>query len=89
MFLSSATTREYTGDSENPFRVTFYKFFPEGRLLTRREYADCRPPELDELRGDVSANWEAVPAFGHYEGVTRLDRGGMIPGLPRSMPSGP
>jgi hypothetical protein len=78
MFLGSATRREYRKDSENPFCVTFLKFFPDGRVLSHREYNGQRTTEVVETVGDLSDHWEPVPSFGGYDGVRRIPRGGAI-----------
>jgi hypothetical protein len=73
LFLFAAATREYSDDSENPSLVTFYRFSPDGRILIRREYSDGRAETAQTVK-DVSGNWEPVPSFGDYEGVTRVER---------------
>jgi hypothetical protein len=73
MFLSAATTREFGGNSGNPSLLAIYRFFPDSRVLMRREYSDGHAEDAKSFT-DVSGNWEAMPSFGKYDSLIRVER---------------
>jgi len=74
MFLTMATHREYVGDSDDVCGATLYYFKPNGEVITEvANLLDNTTKEAKQIL-DVSRNWEPVPAFGSYEGITRKER---------------
>lgn len=81
MFLGGATYLEFEGDSDDRSRrTTIFKFSQAGEM-DLLEYFDGQQREGRQTGVDVSVNWEPLPSFGDYRGVTKLERdaGGMTP----------
>ena len=75
LFLTMAVAREFAGESEQVAQGTVYTFSPAGAVAIRREiFAPSHQVEIAESAHDVSGNWEALPAFGEYSRLLRVER---------------
>jgi hypothetical protein len=74
LFLSISIYREYADASDEPAKVTTFKFRPDGAMEIY--VVDPKASMEQEKTGtvDVSPNWEAYPDFGQYSNIRRLDR---------------
>ena len=73
-FLKSIVRREFDDETDKAAFGTSYDYFFDGRCEIIHE--DLRTGERLEGRHvfDVSAHWEALPAFGQYDAFLQYDR---------------
>jgi len=74
LFLSVSTFREYADASDDPVKVTTFKFQPDGAMEIY--VSDRHAAEEHEKTGtaDAAPNWEEYPAFGQYSRLCRVNR---------------
>ncbi len=80
LFLSMVRAPEFPNDVDDPVRATVFYFKTTGHVaIVRYEgHADgvgSRIASREERQVDVTNNWERFPEFGHYEGLTKMNRG--------------
>ncbi len=80
LFLSMVRVPEFPNDVDDPIRATVFFFKTTGHVaIVRYEgHADgvgSRIASREERQVDVTNNWERFPEFGHYEGLTKMNRG--------------
>ena len=78
-FVSRATRREFFGDSDLVSKGDVYHFDVSGRLAIEHYKVDPDTHNSiilgrDVYQIDVTKNWEPFPEFGHYEGMSRINR---------------
>ena len=73
-FLQSIIHSEFDDDGDKAAYGTSYDYYFDGRCEVIRE--NLRTREILEGRHifDVSAHWEALPAFGQYDAFLQYDR---------------
>jgi hypothetical protein len=74
LFLGMATYRQFDGPSDKVARGETYFFQQDGSLKVERQDFLANELDVGQSHVDVSSNWEAYPAFGEYESITREQR---------------
>jgi hypothetical protein len=71
LFLSISIYRDYADASDDPSKVTTFKFRPDGAMEIF--VADPKTSTEQEKTGtvDVAPNWETYPEFGQYSNLCR------------------
>jgi hypothetical protein len=73
-FLKSVIHREFDDDTDKAAFGTSYDYGFDGTCQVIRENLRTRELAESQHRVDVSAHWEALPAFGCYEPFLRRER---------------
>jgi hypothetical protein len=74
LFLSTATRRQFEGDSDRVKSGTTYCFKPDGSSSIAWENFVPHSSSFVETRCNVVDNWEPYPVFGQYESIIRENR---------------
>lgn len=74
LFLSTATYREFEGDSDAVSVATTYSFDRHGDVKMRRQSLNPHRLEFSASIADVAANYAAWPEFGEYHDLTKVER---------------
>jgi hypothetical protein len=74
LFMTQAVTREYVGASDEIACGELYSFQRDGTVEIQRY--TYRPDKIESMNtaGDVSNNYSAVPEFGEYDDLLRIQR---------------
>jgi hypothetical protein len=73
LFLEEAVHRTYDKDDELVYAETFF-FRPDAPVVVKKTDRVADVTEMSKVEADLSANWEPVPEFGHYESIARKER---------------
>jgi hypothetical protein len=74
LFLTMATHRNFDAENDHVREGTTYYFEPNGKVIIERVDFKTRVKERSETSSNVEHNWEPMPGFGDYEGVSRIER---------------
>ncbi len=77
LFLEKISIRDYMGEIDETKKLTEFIFKYDGTLKITEIDAKTRIQTDSEAKNkiDVSANWEARPAFGNYDAIIKIERG--------------
>ncbi|WP_322085246.1 glycosyltransferase family 9 protein [Burkholderia sp. BCC1999] len=75
LFLSMATYREFDGGTDRVISRKSYIFARDGGVTIRREFFDPHRIETATSSADVRPDYSAVPEFGEYDDLVRVERG--------------
>jgi hypothetical protein len=78
MFLEE-TWRATFGDDGTQTAAETYYFDKTGLVTARETDLTTRMADTYNVHADVSANWEPVPTFGHYDSIARIERDQPLP----------
>lgn len=74
LFLTMATHREYSGESDGLKVATTYYFRTDGSLTVETEEFSTATISRKETQANVDGNWEDYPGFGNYDSIVRVNR---------------
>lgn len=74
LFLTMATHREFAPESDKVISGATYTFDQDGVVQIRREFFDPHRVETATSSFDPAPNYAAVPEFGNYDDVIRVER---------------
>jgi hypothetical protein len=75
LFLTRATYREFVDDTDKVANGTSYIFARDGTVSIRRQsFVPEHKLEMSSSTADVTGNYAAMPAFGEYDDLIRVER---------------
>lgn len=74
LFLTMATHREFEGETDKIESGTSYIFGRDGVVQIRREFFNPHRLETSTSSSDVDSNYAAMPEFGEYDDLIRVER---------------
>ena len=75
LFLSMATHRVFSEDSDKPITAVTFTFQEDGSGYIREHDGTTKQTIVRQMApSDVSHHWEPYPEFGRYEGLLRKER---------------
>ncbi|NHZ66970.1 lytic transglycosylase [Massilia genomosp. 1] len=74
LFLTMATHREFDGSADKVTSGISYLFEQNGSVEIRREFFNPHRLETVASTADVSSNYSAMPDFGNYDDLIRVER---------------
>jgi hypothetical protein len=74
LFLDRAIFREYDDNSDTIVGCRTFLYKPDGTSCLEEADLVTNQSTTTESILDISKNWEAIPAFGDYHSISRIER---------------